>query len=160
MGLMSLIFGTTTIVQDSNEEHKIDKNKALAPTGEAPTPKNPGTFNSIRTIPVLHDPRYFTKEEARALKQLETQKTSEAKATKKAYKSLKKIDTADTTVHKTHRSYQKLLAANEQQKIASNACYAKKLHKLRPDYAQVEFGLVNAENLANEAIKAIKEGLM
>lgn len=157
MGLMSLIFGES----NCDGAHQIEKAKVLAPTvGQAPTPKEPGSISSIRTIPVCHDPRYFTRQEAQALKNLERKKTSEAKHTKRAYKSLKRIDSADTTVHKAHRSYQKKLAGNELQKIQANENYARRLHGQRKDYAELGVSLQNAETTANSAIASIKEGLL
>ncbi len=55
--------------------HAIDKSKVLAQTDALViTPNTPGNFSSIRSVPVVPDPRYFTKEEADAMKGLAKQK--------------------------------------------------------------------------------------
>src|ERR687885_518706 len=51
--------------------HAIDKTKVLAQTDpEVITPNSPGNFSSIRSVPVVPAPRYFSKEEADAMKGL------------------------------------------------------------------------------------------
>ncbi|MEG3844773.1 hypothetical protein [Microcoleus sp. herbarium14] len=70
----------------SNEGgHAIDKSKVLAATAPGViTPLNPGNFSSIRSVPVAPAPRYFTKEEADAMKDLAKEKTDGAKQSKRA----------------------------------------------------------------------------
>jgi hypothetical protein len=92
------------------------------------TPKTPGNFSSIRSVPVVPDPRYFTKEEADAMKGLAKEKTDGARQSKRAYKSLAKIEAADKTVHKEHRKYEGAVAENELGKKRADAGLAKKLH--------------------------------
>ena len=65
-----------------------------------------GNFSSIRSVPVVPDPRYFTKEEADAMKGLAKDKTDGARQSKRVYKFLGKIGAADKTVHQQHRKYE------------------------------------------------------
>jgi hypothetical protein len=58
-------------------------------------------------------PRYFTKEEADAMKGLAKEKTDGARQSKRAYKALTKIEAADKTVHQQHRKYEGAVAENE-----------------------------------------------
>jgi hypothetical protein len=51
-------------------------------------------------------PRYFTKEEADAMKGWAKEKTDGARQSKRAYKALTKIEAADKTVHQQHRKYE------------------------------------------------------
>jgi hypothetical protein len=96
--------GKLSASNDGN--HAIDKSKVLASTDTSViTPLNPGNFSSIRSAPVVPDPRYFTKEEADAMKGLAKEKTEGTRQSKRAYKALTKIEVADKTVHKEHRKY-------------------------------------------------------
>jgi hypothetical protein len=93
---------------------RIDKSKVLAQTDAGViTPNSPGNFSSIRSVPVVPEPRYFTKQEADAMKELAKEKTDGARQSKRAYKSLAKIEVADKTVHKEHRKYEGAVAENE-----------------------------------------------
>ncbi|MDP8936005.1 MAG: hypothetical protein M3N42_18200 [Cyanobacteriota bacterium] len=140
--------------------HAIDKSKVLAQTGLGViTPQNPGNFGSIRTAPIVPEPRYFSKEEADGLKALEKEKTAGARQSKKAYKALGKIEQADATVHKAHRKYEGVVAGEELKKVRSNASLAKKLHGLTPGYARLGLGIDKAENDARVRIDAIKAKL-
>src|SRR4028119_2055694 len=113
--------------------HAIDKSKVLASTDTSViTPLNPGNFSSIRSVPVVPDPRYFDREQADKLKELAKKKTDGARQSKRAYKSLAKIEVADLTVHKEHRKYEGAVAENELGKKRSDAGLAKKLHSMRP----------------------------
>ncbi|MEG4916094.1 hypothetical protein [Microcoleus sp. B7-D4] len=150
--------GKLTASNDGN--HAIDKSKVLAQTDVGViTPNSPGNFGSIRTAPVVPDPRYFNKEEAQGLKKLAKEKTEDARHAKKAYKSLSQIEVADATVHKSHRKYEGVVAGEELKKVRSNAGLAKKLHGLRPGYAKLGLGIDKAENSARERIDAIKARL-
>jgi len=101
-------------ISANDGSHAIDKSKVLASTDTSViTPLNPGNFSSIRSVPVVPDPRYFTKEEADAMKGLAKEKTDGARQSKRAYKSLAKIEAADKTVHKEHRKYEGAVAENE-----------------------------------------------
>jgi hypothetical protein len=140
--------------------HAIDKLKVLAQTDALViTPNNPGNFSSIRSVPVVPDPRYFTKEEADAMKGLAHEKTNGARQSKRAYKSLAKIEAADKTVHKEHRKYEGAVAENELGKKRSDAGLAKKLHGLRPGYARLGLGIDKADSDARTRIDAIKAKL-
>jgi hypothetical protein len=140
--------------------HAIDKSKVLAQTDAGViTPNNPGNFSSIRSVPVVPDPRYFTKEEADAIKGLAKEKTDGARQSKRAYKSLAHIEAADKTVHKEHRKYEGAVAENELGKKRSDAGLAKKLHGLRPSYARLGLGIDKADSDARTRIDAIKAKL-
>ena len=150
--------GKLSTTNDGN--HAIDKSKVLAATAPGViTPQNPGNFGSIRTAPIVPEPRYFSKEEAQGLKKLAKEKTEGARHAKKAYKSLGAIEVADAVVHKSHRKYEGIVAGEELKKVRSNAGLAKKLHGLRPGYAKLGLGIDKAENDARVRIDAIKARL-
>jgi hypothetical protein len=150
--------GKISASNDGN--HAIDKSKVLASTDTSViTPLNPGNFSSIRSVPVVPDPRYFTKEEADAMKGLAKEKTNGARQSKRAYKSLTKIEVADKTVHKEHRKYEGAVAENELSKKRADAGLAKKLHGMRPGYARLGLGIDKADSNARTRIDAIKAKL-
>jgi hypothetical protein len=67
----------------------------LAPTTPAAiTPTNPGNFSSIRSAPILTQPRYFNPAEAASIRQAAAQKQQQVGSTKSAYKGLKQIEKA------------------------------------------------------------------
>ncbi|BBD67969.1 hypothetical protein NIES4072_47190 [Nostoc commune NIES-4072] len=137
--------------------HGIDKNRVLAPTD--PTvinPMNAGTWETVRTAPINDKPRYFNKAEADALKVVARQKREEARQAKRAYKSLKSLEEADAQVHTAHRGYIKKVADHELTKKRADATTARHLHTLRPEYAQLGFGLDRAENKAQQRIEELK----
>jgi hypothetical protein len=140
--------------------HAIDKSKVLASTDTSViTPLNPGNFSSIRSLPVVPDPRYFDREQADKLKELAKEKTDGARQSKRAYKSLAKIEAADKTVHKEHRKYEGAVAENELGKKRADTGLAKKLHGLRPGYARLGLGIDKADSDARTRIDAIKAKL-
>jgi hypothetical protein len=145
-------------INASNEgNHAIDKSKVLATTDTSViTPLNPGNFSSIRSVPVVPDPRYFTKEETDAMKGLAKEKTDGARQSKRAYKALTKIEAADKTVHKEHRKYEGAVAENELGKKRADTGLAKKLHGLRPGYARLGLSIDKADSDARIRIDAIK----
>jgi len=150
--------GKISAINDGN--HAIDKSKVLASTDTSVIkPLNPGNFSSIRSVPVVPDPRYFTKEEADAVKGLAKEKTDGARQSKRAYKSLAKIEAADKTVHQQHRKYEGAVAENELGKKRSDAGLAKKLHSMRPGYARLDLGIDKADSNARTRIDAIKAKL-
>lgn len=133
--------------------HAIDKNRVLSPTDQTViNPVNAGTWETVRTAPVNHTPRYSNKAEADALKRLATEKTEGARQAKRAYKSLKKIEKADAEVHKHHRNYIRGVADAELTKKRADAATARHLHALRPEYARLGNGLDRAENNAQKRI--------
>jgi len=147
-------------ISANDGSHAIDKSKVLASTDTSViTPLNPGNFSSIRSVPVVPDPRYFTKEEADAMKGLAKEKADGARQSKRAYKSLAKIEAADKTVHKEHRKYEGAVAENELGKKRSDAGLAKKLHGMRPGYARLGLGINKADSDARSRIDAIKAKL-
>jgi hypothetical protein len=150
--------GKISATNDGN--HAIDKSKVLAQTHAlAITPNTPGNFSSIRSVPVVPDPRYFDREQADALKNLAREKTDGARQSKRAYKSLAKIEAADKTVHKEHRKYEDAVADNELGKKRTDAGLAKKLHGMRPGYARLGLGIDKADSDARTRIDAIKAKL-
>jgi hypothetical protein len=165
MSLQLRLFGggqsTDGKLSASNDgSHAIDKSKVLAQTDAGViTPKTPGNFSSIRSVPVVPDPRYFTKQEADAMKDLAKEKTDGARQSKRAYKALTKIEAADKTVHQQHRKYEGAVAENELGKKRADTGLAKKLHGLRPGYARLGLGIDKADSDARNRIDAIKAKL-
>jgi len=165
MSIQLRLFGggqsTTGKISDSNDgSHAIDKSKVLAQTdARVITPKTPGNFSSIRSVPVVPDPRYFTKEEVEAMKSLAKEKTDGARQSKLVYKFLAKIETADKTVHQQHRKYERAVAENELGKKRADTGLAKKLHGLRPGYARLGLGIDKADSDARTRIDEIKAKL-
>jgi len=165
MSLQLRLFGsgltTATKLSGTNDgSHAIDKSKVLAQTDVTViTPNTPGNFSSIRSVPVVPDPRYFTKEAADALKGLAKEKVDGARQSKRAYKSLAKIEAADKTVHQQHRKYEGAVADNELGKKRSDAGLAKKLHGMRPGYARLGLGIDKADSDARTRIDEIKAKL-
>ena len=123
------------------------------------TPLNPGNFGSVRTVPVVPAPRYFTKEEADAMKGLAHEKTDGARQAKRAYKALSKIEVADKTVHQQHRKYESAVSVNELGKKRADVGLAKKLHSMRPGYARLGLGIDKADSDARTRIDEIKTKL-
>jgi hypothetical protein len=164
MSLQLRLFGgsqsTAGKISANDGNHAIDKSKVLASTNTSVIrPLSPGNFSSIRSVPVVPDPRYFTKEEADAMKGLAKEKTDGARQSKRAYKALTKIEAADKTVHKEHRKYEGAVAENELGKKRSDAGLAKKLHGLRPGYARLGLGIDKADSDARTRIDSIKAKL-
>ncbi|RCJ34618.1 hypothetical protein A6769_22070 [Nostoc punctiforme NIES-2108] len=163
MGILARITSAAKSSNKSNESslstggHGIDKNRVLAPTDpDVVNPVNAGTWETVRTAPVNHTPRYFNKAEADALKAVATQKREEARHAKRAYKSLKKLEQSDAQVHTAHRNYIKEVSDSELIKKRSDASTARHLHALRPEYARLGFGLDRAENKAQQRIEELK----
>ncbi|MGL5063772.1 MAG: hypothetical protein ACRC62_27615 [Microcoleus sp.] len=165
MSLQLRLFGGGKSAAPSSElaqvgGHAIDKSKVLAATAPGViTPENPGNFTSIRTAPIVPNPRYCDRDTADKLKELAKQKTEDARHTKRAYKALTRIEEADATVHKAHRKYEGAVAENELKKKRSDAGLAKKLHGLRPGYARLGMGIDKADSDARTRIDAIKTRL-
>src|SRR6476469_5833764 len=141
MGIMTKLFGGKLAIgnQGVNDgmSHNIDKNRALANTDSTvPSPTN-ADFSSVRSVPVIGKPRYFSKQEADALAILAKQKAEMAEQAQKAYKSLRSVDSSDTEVHTTHRQYQSRIAKNEVRKLQANSKLAADLHGLRPAYSEL-----------------------
>jgi hypothetical protein len=164
MSLQLRLFGGNSDARKLNSSndgsHAIDKSKVLAKTDcGVITPNSPGNFSSIRSVPVVPNPRYFTKEEADAMKGLAHEKTDGARQSKRAYKFLGKIEAADKTVHKEHRKYEGAVAQNELGKKRADTGLAKKLHGLRPGYARLGLGIDKADGDARTRIDEIKTKL-
>jgi hypothetical protein len=165
MSLQLRLFGASQtaagkLSATNDGSHVIDKSKVLAQTDAGViTPNTPGNFSSIRSVPVVPDPRYFTKEEADALKGLAKDKTDGARQSKRVYKFLAKIEEADKTVHKEHRKYEGAVAENELGKKRADAGLAKKLHGMRPGYARLGLGIDKADSDARTRIDEMKAKL-
>ena len=164
MSLQLRLFGGNSgagKLKDSNDGgHAIDKSIVLASTDDRViTPLNPGNFGSVRSVPVVPAPRYFTKEEADAMKGKALEKTNSARQSKRAYKSLAKIEAADKTVHQQHRKYEGAVAENELGKKRADTGLAKKLHSMRPGYARLGLGIDLADSDARTRIDEIKAKL-
>ncbi|MEG5164453.1 hypothetical protein QUB37_29190 [Microcoleus sp. AT3-A2] len=150
--------GKLSATNDGN--HSIDKSKVLAQTDAAViTPTNPGNFGSIRSVPVVPNPMYFSRDQADAVKDLKKEKVEGARITKGVYKDLGKIEEADAVVHKAHRKYEGSVAENELKKVRGNASLAKKLHGMRSGYARLGMGIDKADSDARTRIDAIKTKL-
>ena len=164
MSLQLRLFGGNSdggkLASTNDGGHAIDKSRVLAATDAgAISPLNPGNFGSIRSVPVVPAPRYFTREEADGLKDLAKEKADGAKQAKRGYKALGKIEESDATVHKEHRKYEGVVAENELKKVRGNAGLAKKLHALRPGYARLGMGIDKADSDARTRIDAIRSKL-
>lgn len=156
MGTMTRLFGGDSSDAISHKSEALGK-----PTDASViTPLNPGKFTSIRSVPVADTPRYFTVEEADAMKNLAKEKTEGARQSKRAYGAMTKIEEADAKVHKEHRKYESSVATNELKKKRSDVKHAKHLQGLRPGYARLGFGLEKAESDATARIEAIKTKLL
>ncbi|MCC3564495.1 MAG: hypothetical protein JGK32_03920 [Microcoleus sp. PH2017_31_RDM_U_A] len=156
MGAMTALFGGGGSDAISHKSEAISK-----PTDASViTPLNPGKFTSVRSVPVCDTPRYFTAEEADAMKELAKEKTDGARQSKRAYGAMTKIEEADAKVHKLHRGYEKSVATNELKKKRADAGLGKHLQGLRPGYARLGFGLEKAETDATARIEAIKTKLL
>ncbi|YAF95160.1 MAG: hypothetical protein AB3A66_21690 [Nodularia sp. CChRGM 3473] len=137
--------------------HAIDKNRVLAPTDQTViNPMNAGTWESVRTAPVNHTPRYFSKEEADALKKLAAHTSQGVIQSQRAYQALKKIEQSDSQVHVAHRGYIRSVADSELNKKRADTVTATHLHKLRPEYAKLGNGIDRAENNAQKRIDELK----
>ena len=129
--------------------HSIDKNKVLASTDTGViTPNNPGNFSSIRSVPVVPNPRYFDREQADKLKELAKEKTDGARQSKRAYNALTKIEEADASQFTKIPPQIRRCGSRERAEARSDQMpvLAKKLHGLRPGYARLGLGIDKAEN--------------
>ena len=164
MGLMTKCFGGAIAKNQpgaiADGSSSLDRSTVLRATdSQAFTPNNPGSFQGVRSVPVVPKPGYFTPTEADALCELAKVKGTQATATKKAYNALKKIDSADTVVHTSHRRYQGKLAGNEFGKKQADVAYGNRLQRLRPGYVKLGRGYDRTENNASAAVANIKTGL-
>lgn len=159
MGFMTKIFGNGKLAagNSSTEEHKIDKAGTLAHTDSSAVSPQNADFSSIRSVPVVPAPRYFTVNETNALQLMAKQKREQAQLAQTAYRALRSIDSSDTEVHQTHRKYQTRLAKNELTKIQANAHLAEQLHGLRPEYEKLNQRVETADRSASDAINAIRQ---
>jgi hypothetical protein len=141
--------------------HAIDPGRVLAPTApNAITPTNPGNFSSIRTAPIVPNPRYFNQQEATAIRQLSSQRRHDLSSTKSAYKGLSQLEKTDAAVHREHRQYETAVAKGELKKKQADTRHAKALHGMRPAYAKLSGSLENASDRAAMQIQANQQQQM
>jgi hypothetical protein len=128
---------------------------ALAPTTPAAiTPTNPGNFSSIRSAPILTQPRYFNPAEAASIRQAAAQKRQQVGSTKSAYKGLKQIEKADAIVHSEHRDYETVVGRSEAKKKRADVRHAKAMIGLAPAYAGMAHSMALAGDRASAQIQA------
>ncbi len=155
---MGILTKVTKVVSNIGGGHAIDRNKVLAPTSlGVVNPSTPGNWSTVRTMPVLHEPGYLTKDEADMLRELAKDKTQGARQSVRAMKSLEKIEQADATVHKAHKKYLGVVADGELTKVRSNARLARKLHGQRPAYSQLDESLQRAEAIAEQRVQQLQQ---
>jgi hypothetical protein len=158
MGFMTKVFGSKIApTNTSTDSHNINKGHARGNTDSAVRSPQNADFSSIRSVPVVTQPRYFTATETGALQNLAKQKREQAQLAQSAYRALRSIDNADTEVHETHRRYQGRLARNEVSKLQANAKLAEQLHGLRPEYERLGQRVETADRNASDAINAIRQ---
>ena len=156
MGFLSRIIGKDL---DAGR-HSINEHAPLAPTqADIPRPTNPGDYHSVRSIPYLDRPRYFSEAEANALQELAKKKAAGAKHTEKALAAMESIEASDTKVHELYYQYRGKVAELELKKLGANASYASKLHGLRPGYAGLQAKIRKAETGANQRIQKLRASL-
>lgn len=140
--------------------HAIKEDAALSPThDEVFRPGRPGEFHSIRSIPLLDRPRYFTEGEAAALQAIAKQKAAGVKHTEKALAAMESIEGSDTKVHELYYGYRGKVAETELQKLKANTDYAAKLHGLRPGYAGLQSRIRKADMGASNKIAKLRASL-
>ena len=169
MGLMQRLFnggGNQVVAQSGggmvhDGSHAIDKSVVMkATSADAISPLNPGKFVAAeRSVPIIEKPRYFTQEEADAMKELAKQKTDGAKQAKRGYEAAAKIEEADAKVHKYHRGYEAAVADGELKKKRADVRLGKHLHHQRPAYARLGMSLDQATSNAETRIGEIKAKL-
>ncbi|WP_373534672.1 hypothetical protein [Microcoleus sp.] len=168
MGLMQKLLGGSSqvatqsgggLVHDGT--HNIDKSVVMkATSASAISPLNPGTFAAgDRSVPIIEKPRYFTEEEADAMKELAKEKEKGARQSKRGYEAAGKIEDSDAKVHKYHRAYEGAVADGELKKKRADARLGKHLHGQRPAYARLGMSLDQAASNAETRIGEIKAKL-
>ncbi|MGE5658390.1 MAG: hypothetical protein ACM37W_17435 [Actinomycetota bacterium] len=159
MGLISWLFGAP-VKGGGSGSHSINKSAAMAPSpGNPYSPQNPGNFQSLTTAPTVPSPRYFSEEEAAALKQLAAEKKAGVRHSKSAYKSLASLDKSDADLVGLHYNYAGANANQEAKKVKAKAKFAALLHGLRTGYANAEASIDHADMKASAKIAEIKQKL-
>lgn len=128
-----------------------------ATTPAAITPANPGSFATIRSAPILQAPRYFSQEEASAIRQRSSQLRRQVGSTKSAYKGLMQIEKADAAVHVAHREYETVVGKSENKKKRSDVKHAKTMIGLAPSYAGMQQSIALAADRAAAQIQASQQ---
>lgn len=165
MGLMQKLLGGGNqaatqsgggLVHDGG--HNIDKSVVMkATSASAISPLNPGKFAAgERSVPIIEKPRYFTEEEADAMKELAKEKKKGAQQSKRGYEAAGSIEDSDAKVHKYHRAYEGAVADGELKKKRADARLGKHLHAQRPAYARLGMSLDQAASNAETRIGEIK----
>jgi hypothetical protein len=157
MGIFNKAVNAIRGGKSTDGNHEIKNDNVLGHTSnDVPSPTNPGQWISIRSVPVVHDPRYFSKQEADVLWAARKQSTQGKEQAKRAFKHLAKIEGNDSEVHKAHKKYIGKVADAELVKLSANAKLARHFHALRPEYAQLGQGLANSEARASERVQGIQ----
>lgn len=161
IGFMSRLgFGDESIPAQSKAADCLAVESVLKATDRSVfSPSNPGSLGSVRTAPVVGNPRYFTRQEADALAQLLREKQEQKEHAYRSYAALQGIEKADAAVHCLHYNYAAQVASSELQKLSATQNYAVNLHALRPGMAALGTDLSHAANQASDRIAAIKAGL-
>ncbi len=140
--------------------HNISTDKTIDPTpGNPITPENPGELGTVRSVPVLRQPRYFGEHEASALAELAKQRQADLQHSKEAYSALRQLEEADTAIHESQREYETLVAKTEYRKKEADTAYSQTLHKLRPKYADLRSGFEITAKAADQRVAEIVERL-
>lgn len=140
--------------------HNINTDKTIDPTpGNPITPENPGELGTVRSVPVLRQPRYFGEHEASALAELAKQRQQDLAHSKQAYEALRKLEDADTEIHEHQRGYETVVAKREYQRKEADVQYSRFLHGLRPKYADLRSGFEISAKAADQRVSEIVERL-
>jgi hypothetical protein len=150
------ISSSTATPTTAHGSHSIDPATVMHSHGGI-SPINPGNFGTIRTLPLVPSPRYFSKEESDQLRQMAKQKRKDAIATRQVYKALASVEESDALVHVSHRAYEGVSAASELQKKRADAQLARQLHSQRSSYSRLHYGLELAGQQAQLRIQAAQE---
>ncbi|OLP15615.1 hypothetical protein BST81_25415 [Leptolyngbya sp. 'hensonii'] len=141
MGFMTALFGKKTAVAPAT--HSLP----VAPGGD---------LDTLRSAPLVQQPRYFDKPQADALQQLASDRTAGARQTVRAYNHLTRIEEADTRVHRAHRRYQGAVADNKLTRDRADARLQRKGQQLRPEYERLHQGVQRATQNADTRIAELR----
>lgn len=143
-------------ISTAHGAHTIDPATVMQGHGGI-SPINPGSFGSVRSHPLVRQPRYFTPEEAEQYKQAAKALRQGAIATRQVYKSLASMEESDSLVHLSHRAYEGVSAVSELRKKQADAQLARQLHSQRAAYSRLHYSLDLAGQQAQLRIKAAQE---
>ena len=134
-----------------------DYSNAMAPTGNGVfTPSNPGSLDTVRSVPIVPNTRSFTPVEAERLQALAEQKAEVAAASQKAYQALQSIEESDQKVHTANRLYRSEVAKQELLKKQSDSKYLTQLNQLREGYGLAAASLLESRKKSDLRLEAIE----